>query len=180
MLAPCFRNDSGAVRACVRLQRTTREHMRCTIALVDDDPEFSDVLAGGLRDEGYEVFAFATPDDAIAWMTTATAVAPPTMIVLDLRTPGMSAQRFRAVMMSVPHLRDIPIIVVSGHPELNRHAELLGAEWALEKPLDLQHVLDIVADHCRKAGAGGRTIARTDSGTGSDHAANHQGNDRHR
>jgi DNA-binding NtrC family response regulator len=155
--------------------------MRCRIALVDDDPEFSDVLAGGLRDGGYEVFAFGTPDDALGWMTT--VAPPPMMIVLDLRTPGMSAQRFRAAMMSVPHLRDIPIIVVSGHPELNRHAELLGAEWALEKPLDLDHVLEIVASHCRESarssGAGGLAIA-TDSSATSNHAADHQGDDGHR
>lgn len=143
---------SGALRGCAEPLRTTLDHMRCRIALVDDDPDFSDVLAGGLRDEGYEVFPFMTPDDAIAWMMTTTGA--PTLIVLDLRTPGMSAQRFRAVMMSVPRLRNVPIIVVSGHPELNRDAELLGAEWALEKPLDLQHVLDIVAGQCRRAARG--------------------------
>src|SRR6476620_4354446 len=73
--------------------------MGCEIVLVDDDPEFSASMASMLEDEGYEVHLFSTPEAAFDWLLTGGSAS---LVLLDLRTPGMSAQRFRALLMSTP------------------------------------------------------------------------------
>jgi len=70
-------------------------------------------------------------------------------VLLDLRTPGMSAQRFRALLVSTPSLRDMPVVVVSGDPNIRRIAGAIGASDALEKPVDIERLLETVDRHCQ-------------------------------
>jgi DNA-binding NtrC family response regulator len=117
----------------------------CDIVLVEDDREFAESLAEVLRDEGYSVTTFSTPGDAIEWLLGGQHA---TLVLLDLRTPGMSAQRFRALLVSTPALRDLPVVVVSGHPDIRRIAGSIGADDALEKPVDVARLLETVDRHC--------------------------------
>jgi CheY-like chemotaxis protein len=85
------------------------------------------------------------PEDAIEYLLTG---EHPTLVLLDLRTPGMSAQRFRALLVSTPSLRDVPVVVVSGDPDIRRIAGSIGASDALAKPVDLPRLLETVDRHC--------------------------------
>lgn len=118
----------------------------CDILLVEDDKEFADSLAEALRDEGYGVTTFAMPEDAIEWLLAGHTAA---LVLLDLRTPGMSAQRFRALLVATPSLRDLPVVVVSGDPDIRRIAGSIGASDALAKPVDLPRLLETVDRHCQ-------------------------------
>ena len=120
--------------------------MPCDIVLVEDDKEFADSLADVLRDEGYGVTTFAMPEEAIEWMLSGQRTA---LVLLDLRTPGMSAQRFRAMMVATPALRDLPVVVVSGDPNIRRIAGSIGASDALEKPVDVNRLLATIDRHCQ-------------------------------
>jgi DNA-binding NtrC family response regulator len=117
----------------------------CDILVVEDDKEFADSLADVLRDEGYGVVVFAVPEDAIEWLLSGRR---PALVLLDLRTPGMSAQRFRALLVATPALRDMPVVVVSGDPNFRRIAGAIGASDALEKPVDIDRLLATVDRHC--------------------------------
>lgn len=118
----------------------------CEIVLVEDDKEFADSLAEVLRDEGYGVTVFTMPEDAIEWLLSGRRAA---LVLLDLRTPGMSAQRFRALLVATPSLRDMPVVVVSGDPNIRRIAGAIGASDALEKPVDIERLLATVDRHCQ-------------------------------
>jgi len=118
----------------------------CDILLVEDDKEFADSLSDVLRDEGYGVTSFAMPEDAIEWLLSGKSAA---LVLLDLRTPGMSAQRFRALLVATPALRDLPVVVVSGDPNIRRIAGSIGASDALEKPVDMDRLLATVDRHCQ-------------------------------
>lgn len=120
--------------------------MACDILVVEDDKEFAESLAEVLRDEGYGVTVFTMPEDAIEWLLSGRQVA---LVLLDLRTPGMSAQRFRALMVSTPALRDMPVVVVSGDPNIRRIAGAIGASDALSKPVDIERLLETVDRHCQ-------------------------------
>ena len=120
--------------------------MPCDILLVEDDKEFADSLSDVLRDEGYGVTSFAMPEDAIEWLLSGQRAA---LVLLDLRTPGMSAQRFRALLVATPALRDLPVVVVSGDPNIRQIAGSIGASDALEKPVDMDRLLATVDRHCQ-------------------------------
>lgn len=120
--------------------------MKCEIVLVDDDPEFAASLADILEDAGRSVQKFSTPEAAIDWLL---AEGDARLVLLDLRTPGMSAQRFRALLMSSPRLRDVAVIVVSGDPQIHEIARAVGATDAFEKPVDVDRLLRVVDRHCR-------------------------------
>jgi len=114
--------------------------------VVEDDKEFAESLAEVLRDEGYRVTVFTMPEDAIEWLLSGRQAA---LVLLDLRTPGMSAQRFRALLVSTPSLRDMPVVVVSGDPNIRRIAGAIGASDALSKPVDIERLLETVDRHCQ-------------------------------
>jgi DNA-binding NtrC family response regulator len=118
----------------------------CDILVVEDDKEFAESLAEVLRDEGYRVTVFTMPEDAIEWLLSGRRAA---LVLLDLRTPGMSAQRFRALLVSTPSLRDMPVVVVSGDPDIRRIAGSIGASDALAKPVDIERLLETVDRHCQ-------------------------------
>lgn len=122
------------------------DRVACDIVLVEDDKEFAESLADVLRDEGYGVTVFTVPEDAIEWLLSGRRAA---LVLLDLRTPGMSAQRFRALLVATPSLRDLPVVVVSGDPDIRRIAGAIGASDALEKPVDIDRLLETVDRHCQ-------------------------------
>jgi DNA-binding NtrC family response regulator len=115
--------------------------MGCEIVLVDDEPDFANSLADVLRDAGHTVETFGTPESAFEWLLSG---GHATIVLLDLRTPGMSAQRFRALQLSAPELRDIAVVLVSGAPELQQVAVSLKANAAFVKPVDVDRLLATV------------------------------------
>src|SRR5881394_2451378 len=108
--------------------------MVCEIVLVDDDPEFAASLADVLEHEGHNVHVFHTPEAAFEWLLSAERAS---LVLLDLRTPGMSTQRFRARLASSLSLRDLAVVVVSGAPEAHQIASAVGAAEVFQKPVDI-------------------------------------------
>jgi DNA-binding NtrC family response regulator len=137
----------------------------CDIVLVDDEPEFAVALADILGEAGYEVEIFPTPEAAVEWLLGGGRAS---VVLLDLRTPGMSAQRFRALQLSAPELRDIAVVIVSGAPEIHNVAAALKANAAFVKPVDIDRLLATVKRFCvdrpaspargRAAPSGGRRL----------------------
>lgn len=128
--------------------RTHPYWMTCDIVLVDDEADFAESLADVLREAGYTVETFETPEVAFEWLLGGGHAA---VVLLDLRTPGMSAQRFRALQMSAPELRDIAVILVSGAPEIHQVATALRANAAFVKPVDVERLLTTVHRYVKPA-----------------------------
>jgi DNA-binding NtrC family response regulator len=121
--------------------------MACGLALVDDDPDFAGTLAQLLEEEGFGVHVFETPEEAFEWMLRGGRAR---IVLLDLRTPGMSAQRFRALLMSTPELRKVAVIVISGDPAIYEIATAVGTKDAFTKPVDLDRLVEAIRRHCRE------------------------------
>lgn len=70
----------------------------------------------------------------------------PCVILLDLMMPVMNGWEFREALRDEPALRDVPVVVVSA---LNKEmAENARVSACLPKPVDLDRMLEIVAEHC--------------------------------
>jgi FixJ family two-component response regulator len=115
----------------------------CDVIVVDDDPDFSDSLVDLLEEESYRAMAFPTPDAAFEWLLNGNRTA---VVVLDLHTTGISAQRFRALMLSASQLQDIPIVMVSGDPQVGVVAHSVGAVGAFQKPIDVERLMNRLHD----------------------------------
>ena len=116
------------------------------ILVVDDDTAIRRVVAAVLADEGYTV---AEAPDGGAALARARA-APPRLILLDMRMPGMDGWEFarRYRRRPGPHA---PIICVTAAVDAAARGAQIGAVAALAKPFDLDELVALVGRHARAA-----------------------------
>jgi DNA-binding NtrC family response regulator len=138
-----FTPPRGTEATCIQKSKPQIGFMASSIVLVDDDQGFADVLAEVLRVERHTVLTFPTPDEALKWLLNGNKAD---VVLLDLHTPGMSAERFQETLRSVVPLRDLPIVIISGDPDLNAVADAMGVEEAISKPVDIERLLAAI-DH---------------------------------
>jgi CheY-like chemotaxis protein len=64
----------------------------------------------------------------------------PDLIVLDLMIPAASGDSALVFMRGTPELADIPILVVSAHPDVARIARVNGANDWVAKPISIDEL----------------------------------------
>jgi DNA-binding NtrC family response regulator len=110
------------------------------IAIIDDDPGTRRLLERALSGEGHETYTAESAEEGLA----AVRVEKPDLVLLDFHLPdtdGLSAfKRLRA------HDAKLPVIFITGDASGDKVIEALraGAFDYLVKPLDLEHVSDVV------------------------------------
>ncbi len=114
------------------------------LLIIEDDPDVSDALASVLRDEGYRVVTAANGAEGLRRLRDGEA---PCLILLDLMMPVMDGYRFRAEQRRDPALTGIPVLVLTAGMHDARIDEMSVA-GELHKPIDLEVLLDAVAQHC--------------------------------
>jgi CheY-like chemotaxis protein len=119
-----------------------------SVLLVDDHADARGALELVLSSEGYQVVGTGTADDALAHLS---AGLTPGLVLLDLGLPGMTARAFRDAMRADPRLADVPVVVLSGDGWVREKAEMLGASDWLQKPVEIERLLEVVAQHCAGA-----------------------------
>jgi CheY-like chemotaxis protein len=115
------------------------------LLLVEDDALTREVFADVLERAGYSV---ETAGDGRAALDSLRGGALPSCILLDLHMPRMDGRQFRARQLQDPALAHIPVIVVSGDPNVPSEAASLGAAAFLHKPVDPDDLLVVVRQKC--------------------------------
>ena len=110
---------------------------RCTVLVVDDDPEVRELLRFALTPEGYQVATVPNGREALHYLRSS---ADACIILLDLMLPVMDGAHFRTAQLHDRSLAWIPLIVMSAAVDAERRARELGARRLLRKPLDLDEV----------------------------------------
>ena len=119
------------------------------VHVVDDDPDVRASLAMLLGSVAMDVQTYESARDFLAGFTD--AGDRPTILLLDVRMPGMSGmallERLRAEHPS------LPIILITGHGDIDMavRAMKLGAKDFLTKPITSQSLLDRIQDVLRQA-----------------------------
>ena len=113
------------------------------ILIVDDDDEIREVMRTVLEVEGYSVIEARDGREALE--TLHRGGPRPQLILLDLMMPVMDGQQFRETQRRDAQLSNIPVVLVSAFAPLDVHAESLGAAGYLQKPFELDTLLDVVA-----------------------------------
>lgn len=138
------------VRSVFRAERPTAERSEVPrVLLVDDDADILDELAHQLREEGYEVEAARSGQEAQRRLRTGTSL--PDLILLDLRMPDVNGWQFRDAQLEDPQLATIPVVLLSADGDVKRAAEELAATAWVAKPFELDHLLETVKGLVRRA-----------------------------
>lgn len=126
-----------------------------TILLVEDEAGARAALADLLEAGGYEVATACGGVEALQYLRDHPA---PDVIISDLVMGLMSGWELSERQQVDYRFREVPLVLVSGVPELEMHAEALGAAAWFSKPVDpaaLLQVLDRICSFQAPALAGG-------------------------
>ncbi len=109
---------------------------------MDDDVDIREVLRDELLSEGYGVRVAVDGLDAIEKMRQA---PQPDVILLDIGLPKLDGAEVLACMRALQI--DIPVIVISAGSleELRKQAPDKVREFIFAKPLNLLHLLEVIA-----------------------------------
>jgi CheY-like chemotaxis protein len=116
--------------------------------VVDDDDAIRASLREFLEDAGFEVLTARDGAEALELLQTA---APPGVILLDFMMPIMNGSQFLAARRDYPHLRRIPIVILSAWIR-EWTGQAVGVDHVLTKPINRETLLAIVSRHCSRDG----------------------------
>lgn len=111
------------------------------VLVVDDEPMVRDTLGQVLTNEGYVV------DHAVDGVTALERVraSRPDAILLDLMMPGMNGRQFLKVLREDPAYVRVPVLIMTAVHGLGINAASLGASEVVEKPFNVDELLNKVA-----------------------------------
>src|ERR1700720_2566583 len=110
------------------------------LLVVDDEPGIRESLSSILKDEGYNVEAVASAEEALQ----RAASGDLEVILLDVWLPGLDGLEALSRLQVIP--RAPAVIMISGHGTIETavRATKLGAFDFIEKPLSLQKIIVLV------------------------------------
>lgn len=115
--------------------------MKKHILVIDDDVPIGDLLEEALMREGYRVIRAYSGTEALLVL----AECRPDLVLLDLMLPGLNGEEV------LPHLKGIPVIVVSAKVDVDSKVNLLlgGAADYIAKPFEIRELLARIAVQLR-------------------------------
>lgn len=120
------------------------------ILVVDDDVGIRELVSDVLVGAGHRVVVAENGARALALVDA----EAPALVLLDLRMPVMDGWTFSRELHARGHA--IPIVVMTAARDATRWAVEIGADGWLEKPFDLDRLLDVVRLHTPRGPAPSR------------------------
>ena len=114
-----------------------------TILVVDDDPDAREFIRTVLGDDGATIIE---AEDGIEALAIARREEPD-LVTLDINMPGKGGAQVYEEMRDDPELRDVPVCIVSGQPELRKliyQRVVPPPDGYLDKPINEDALLLIV------------------------------------
>ena len=80
----------------------------------------------------------------------------PFLIMMDIQLPGMDGLDATRIIKSDPHLKDIPVVALTGFAMQGDEEKAMasGCDGYITKPIDVDNVLEIIANFHSKKGKG--------------------------
>jgi DNA-binding response OmpR family regulator len=111
------------------------------VLVVDDEPMVRETLGQVLTDEGYVVDLAVDGETALERVHA----ARPDAILLDLMMPGMNGRQFLQALRDDPAYANVPVLIMTAVIGLEVNLATLGASEVVEKPFNVDELLNKVA-----------------------------------
>lgn len=112
-----------------------------SILVIEDDFATREALSLVLQAAGCTVRGAASGLEALRLLREG---PKPDLILLDLTMPVLDGWQFRQQQEQDPELASIPVVVVSASSDLQKQVTDLHAAAAMTKPVEFDHLLDVV------------------------------------
>jgi len=112
------------------------------ILIVDDEEDIRDLIAGILRDEGFETRVAGDSDSALA----AIRLRRPQLLVLDIWLQGSRLDGIQVLDLVKREHPDLPVVMISGHGSIETAVASIrkGAYDFIEKPFKADRLIHVV------------------------------------
>src|ERR1700741_1107945 len=117
------------------------------VLIVEDDHDIREVMRLLLESEGHAVVTAANGEEALLALRSGLR---PCLILLDLMMPKMDGFGFRREQLADPAKASIPVVLFSGMYDARMQCMFLGTVGYMQKPVDPDRLLILVAQHRRK------------------------------
>jgi CheY-like chemotaxis protein len=114
------------------------------ILIVEDDAIIRLDLANILKEEGYEVAVAQHGAAALEVLARQPAFG---LILIDLMMPVMDGWALRSALLADDRFKRIPVIILSAVSQQRSERADIQADGFLEKPFNLEGLLDVVSKH---------------------------------
>jgi two-component system nitrogen regulation response regulator NtrX len=113
------------------------------VLIVDDEEDIRDLIAGILRDEGYDTRVAGDSDGALA----AVRLRRPQLIVLDIWLQGSKLDGIQVLDTLKREQPDLPVVMISGHGTIETAVASIkkGAYDFIEKPFKADRLIHVVS-----------------------------------
>lgn len=111
------------------------------ILVVDDEPDILEFLQIIFEEEGYIVVTTDKGD----YLEKLNNSALPDLVLLDMLLSGKDGREIVKHLKSHEKTKHIPVIMFSAHPSAGQTALIAGADDFVEKPFDIDTLLNKVA-----------------------------------
>jgi CheY-like chemotaxis protein len=108
------------------------------ILVIDDEESILEVIQIVLEGEGYETQT--SMNSSVLQQLTSL----PDLILLDFLLAGEDGRVICRRIKADPYLQHIPVIMLSAHSDASKVADTSGANDFLEKPFDVDALIEIV------------------------------------
>ncbi|MFA6635988.1 MAG: response regulator [Candidatus Omnitrophota bacterium] len=110
---------------------------RKKILVVDDDPDALKMLSVILENMGYGVVCAGTGKEALEKLENDAI----DLVLLDVVMPDMDGYTFFQTLRSDVDKRDLPVIVLTGKPDMKEIFKMEGVSIVMDKPFEPQVLL---------------------------------------
>jgi DNA-binding response OmpR family regulator len=111
------------------------------ILVLDDDPDISTMLRLILEYKNYQVVTIHKPLEAFRFLE-ANKVQ---LVIMDMLLSGVNGTDLCSELKNTASIRDIPVLMMSAHPNAKEVCLQAGADDFIAKPFDMQDILSRVS-----------------------------------
>ena len=112
------------------------------VLVIDDNEDILSMLQAMLQHKGYQVTILDKTHELIQTVKN----LQPDVILMDKLLSGSDGCEFCKELKADAVLALIPVIMISAHPQAKVECLAAGADFFIEKPFEMNHLLQTIAD----------------------------------